>query len=110
MQQSDLFRLTSVTETVKNMRWVYRLLSEREWSGRHAVPVTPPVDSLYLLKSSLDGAFDADGRQTGAVMARISGNFAGLSALLLSCGWEAQPAENTSNLYRLCAVRTDPHY
>ncbi|WP_074007485.1 DUF2913 family protein, partial [Yersinia intermedia] len=36
-EQNDLFRLTYALETAKDMHWTYRLLSDREWSGRYAV-------------------------------------------------------------------------
>ncbi|KMB34767.1 hypothetical protein SL56_04930 [Klebsiella pneumoniae] len=93
--QSDLFRLTYAIETAKSMQWTYRLLSDREWSGRHAVPVNPVLNCLYLAKSSLDAAFDDDGRLKGKLLARITGNIAGLSTLLSRCGWKAISAENT---------------
>ncbi len=34
--QNDLFRLTYALETAKDMHRAYRLLSDREWAGRHA--------------------------------------------------------------------------
>ena len=104
--QSDLFRLTYAIETAKSMQWTYRLLSDLEWSGRHGVPVNPELDCLYLAKSSLDAAFDDDGRLKGELLARITGNIAGLSTLLSRCGWEAVAAENVGSdpLYRLCVT------
>ena len=103
--QSDLFRLTYAIETAKSMQWTYRLLSDREWSGRHAVPVNPVLNCLYLAKSSLDAAFDDDGRLKGKLLARITGNIAGLSTLLSRCGWKAISAENsgTDFLFQLRA-------
>lgn len=104
--QSDLFRLTYAIENAKSMHWTYRLLSDREWSGRHAVPVNPAVNCISLSKSSLDAAFDDDGRLKGNLMARITGNLPGLSVLLSRCGWEAVAAENVGSdpLYRLCVT------
>lgn len=101
--QSDLFRLTYAIETAKSMQWTYRLLSDREWSGRHAVPVNPAINCLYLSKSSLDAAFDDDGRLKGELLARITGNIAGFSTLLSRCGWKAESAalSGTDPLYRL---------
>ena len=91
--QSDLFRLTYAIETAKSMQWTYRLLSEREWSGRRALPLNHVINCLYLSKSSLDAAFDEDGRQEGELLARITGNIAGLSTLLLRFGWKVVPTE-----------------
>lgn len=91
--QSDLFRLTYAIETAKSMQWTYRLLSEREWSGRRALPLNPVINCLYLSKSSLDAAFGEDGRQEDELLARITGNIAGLSTLLLRFGWKVVPTE-----------------
>lgn len=104
--QSDLFRLTYAIETAKSMQWTYRLLSDLEWSGRHGVPVNPELNCLYLAKSSLDAAFDDDGRLKGELLARITGNIAGLSTLLSRCGWVPVAAENVGSdpLYRLCVT------
>ncbi|MCJ5286743.1 DUF2913 family protein, partial [Raoultella ornithinolytica] len=61
--QNDLFRLTHALETAKDMCWNYRLLSDREWSGRNAVTLNDSINGIYLSRSSLDAAFDDDGRQ-----------------------------------------------
>lgn len=43
-EQNDLFRLTYALETAKDMHWNYRLLSDREWSGRNAVALSAGVN------------------------------------------------------------------
>ncbi|MGE0973385.1 DUF2913 family protein (plasmid) [Klebsiella sp. WOUb02] len=103
-EQNDLFRLTYAVETAKEMQWQYRVLSDREWSGRHALPLSEAVNGVYLLCTNLDAAFDEDGNQTGPLMARITGSTEGLVALLSSCGWQAV-AENDAlpRQYRLTA-------
>lgn len=62
-EQNDLSRLTYALETVKDMSWNYRLLSDREWSGRYAVSLNAGVNGIYLSRTNLDAAFDDDGRQ-----------------------------------------------
>ncbi|MGE0973218.1 DUF2913 family protein (plasmid) [Klebsiella sp. WOUb02] len=103
-EQNDLFRLTYAVETAKEMQWQYRVLSDREWSGRHALPLSEAVNGVYLLCTNLDAAFDEDGNQTGPLMARITGSVEGMVALLSSCGWQAV-AENDAlpRQYRLTA-------
>ena len=68
-QQNDLFRLTYALEMAKDMCWAYRLLSDREWSGRHATILNAGVDGIYLSRTNLDAAFDDDGQQLIPVMA-----------------------------------------
>ncbi|MCL0178668.1 hypothetical protein M2T33_28985, partial [Klebsiella pneumoniae] len=62
-EQNDLFRLTYALETAKDMHWNYRLLSDREWSGRNAVALSAGVNGIYLSRANLDVAFDDSGRQ-----------------------------------------------
>jgi hypothetical protein len=95
-EQNDLFRLTYALETAKDMSWNYRLLNDREWSGRYAVALNPGVNGIYLSRTNLDVAFDDDGRQTNPLIARITGNVAGLTKLFNRCGWQAEPEGNAS--------------
>lgn len=101
--QNDLFRLTYALENAKEMQWLYRLLTDREWSGRHAVVFNATVSGIYLSRSSLDAAFDGDGKQIAPLMARITGNVGGLEKALGSAGWQllACPDEAVPFLFRL---------
>lgn len=45
------------------MHWNYRLLSDREWSGRNAVALSAGVNGIYLSRTNLDVAFDDSDRQ-----------------------------------------------
>lgn len=47
-EQNDLFRLTYALETARDMHWNYRLLSDREWSGRYAITLNAGVNGIYL--------------------------------------------------------------
>lgn len=38
------------------MHWNYRLLSDREWSGRYAVMLSAGVNGIYLSRASLNVA------------------------------------------------------
>ncbi|HHD7445150.1 TPA: DUF2913 family protein [Citrobacter braakii] len=89
-EQNDLFRLTYALETAKDMLWNYRLLSDREWSGRYAVALNAGVNSIYLSRTNLDEAFDDSGQQINPLMARLTGNVAGVIKLFNRSGWQVQ--------------------
>ncbi|HBV9990632.1 TPA: DUF2913 family protein [Klebsiella aerogenes] len=94
--QNDLFRLTYALETAKDMHWNYRLLSDREWSGRNAVALNMGVNGIYLSRGNLDVAFDDSGRQVNPLTARLTGNVAGLMKLFTSCDWQVEPEGDDS--------------
>ncbi|TSH78666.1 DUF2913 family protein [Pantoea sp. paga] len=103
-QQNDLFRLTYALEMAKDMCWAYRLLSDREWSGRHSAALNAGVNGVYLSRTSLDAAFDNDGQQVTPVMARLTGRVQGLETLLNRCGWQMS-VDGPSGLYELTAEK-----
>lgn len=109
-EQNDLFRLTYALETAKDMHWNYRLLGDREWSGRYAVALNTNVNGIYLSRSNLDVAFDDDGRQTNPLTARLTGNVAGVMKLFDRCGWQAEPEGDASlpHLFTLIARQGEP--
>lgn len=78
------------------MHWNYRLLSDREWSGRNAVALSAGVNGIYLSRDNLDVAFDDSGRQINPLTARLSGNVAGVIKLFNRCGWHAKPESGAS--------------
>lgn len=90
LEQNDLFRLTYALETAKEMHWIYRLLTDREWNGRNAVQMNASVNAIYLSRSSLDTAFDDDGKQITPLLARATGSVANLNKLLDRCGWQSE--------------------
>lgn len=83
-------------ETAKDMRWYYRLLSDREWSGRYAAALNAGVNGVYLSRSNLDVAFDDDGHQVNPLTAQLTGNVAGVIKLFNRCGWLAASAHDAS--------------
>ncbi|MBW5840124.1 DUF2913 family protein [Yersinia enterocolitica] len=89
-RQNDLFRLTYALEMAKDMLWTYRLLSDREWSGRNAVSLNSGVNGIYLSRTNLDFAFDDNGRQINQLTTRLTGNVAGVMKLFNRCGWQAE--------------------
>lgn len=95
-EQNDLFRLTYALETAKDMHWQYRLLNDREWSGRNAVALSAGVNGIYLSRANLDAAFDDNGRQINPLMARLTGSIVGMMKVFDRCGWQAEPAGDVS--------------
>jgi len=104
LQQADLFRLIYALDTAMDMHWRYRLLNDREWTGRNAVTLNDGVNYVCISRSGLDQAFDNDGQQIFPLMARLSGQINGLQALLNTCGWRVEVDEDS--LYRLIADKT----
>ncbi|MDU7840396.1 MAG: DUF2913 family protein [Pantoea sp.] len=104
-EQNALSRLTFAMEAAKDMGWIYRLLTDREWSGRHAVNLNPGLNGVYVSQTSLAAAFDAEGRQVKPLMARLTGSVAGLEQLLDRCGWKlvAERNDDCKNLITLAA-------
>lgn len=98
--QNDLFRLTYALETAKDMYWRYQLLSDREWSGRYAVVLNAGVNGVYFASSSLDIAFDDNGFQVNPLMAKITGNIAGVIKLFNRCGWQVESVHDASLPYQ----------
>lgn len=90
-EQNDLFRLTYALETAKDMSWNYRLLSDREWSGRYALALNAGVNGIYLSRTNLDAAFDDDGRQINPLLTR-----GGVVKLFNRCGWQTESAQDAS--------------
>lgn len=78
------------------MSWTYRLLNDREWSGRYAVALNGAVNGVYLSRSNLDVAFDDNGYQVNPLMAQLTGNVGGVMKLLNHCGWQAEPGSDVS--------------
>ncbi|MEN4633378.1 DUF2913 family protein [Pantoea agglomerans] len=105
-QQNDLFRLTYAMEMAKDMCWAYRLLSDRDWSGRNATVLNAGVNGIYLSRTSLDAAFDDDGQQVTLVMARLTGRVQGLETLLNRCGWQ-MAISGPAGLYELTAEKAE---
>ena len=107
-EQNDLFWLTYALETAKDMHWNYRLLSDREWSGRNAVTLSAGVNGIFLSRTNLDVAFDDSGRQIYPLIARLTGNVAGVTKLFNRCGWQAEPDASLPHQYSLMAGQGVP--
>ncbi|MEB6855242.1 DUF2913 family protein [Escherichia coli] len=92
--QTDMFRLTWGLDALKGYRWGYYVLYDSEWSGRHRMRLSPDVNAVSLLQSSLERAFADDGSQLHSVRVKVNGNAAALEALLNSSGWRLQQTDD----------------
>lgn len=104
--QPDLYRLSHALDTAREYHWVYQVLSDEQWQGRRQLSLNPDVNGVYVLKSSLDAAFDDSGQQCLPVRVRITGNIQGFEKLLESSGWTVVPEE--ADQYSLQILRTAP--
>ncbi len=68
------------------------------------------VNGIYLSRTNLDIAFDDNGRQINPLMARLTGNVAGVMKLFNRCGWQAEPDSGASlpHQYSLMAGQGEP--
>lgn len=94
LEQTDMFRLSWGLDTLKGYSWGYHVLSDTEWSGRRRIRLSPDVNAVSLLQSSLERAFANDGSQLHPVRVKVNGNAAALEALLTSCGWRLQQTDD----------------
>jgi hypothetical protein len=109
-EQTDLFRLTYALETARQHQWTYRLLTDKEWSGRYALTITGNTNAVFVSRSSLDAAFNEDGGQILPMMAKVTGDKSALNALLASCGWKTVPCQDETEpaLYILTTNTQEP--
>lgn len=89
-EQPDLYRLSHALDTAREYHWVYQVLADDQWQGRRRLTLNPEVNGIYVLKSSLDTAFNEAGKQCAPVRVRITGNVSGFQALLESSGWRTE--------------------
>lgn len=47
------------------------------------------VNGIYLSRANFDVAFDDNGRQINPLIARLTGNVAGVMKLFNRCGWQS---------------------
>jgi hypothetical protein len=98
-EQPDLYRLSHALDTARQYQWVYQVLSDEQWQGRRQLSLSAEINGVYVLKSSLDAAFDDSGKQCSPVQIRLTGSVSGFQALLGRCGWSA--TQEQGNLFAL---------
>ncbi|WP_252189171.1 DUF2913 family protein, partial [Serratia marcescens] len=71
--QSDLFRLTYASETLKDQGWDNYVLDAYEWKSG-VTPVPSQHNGFYVEKAALNAAFAQDGRHLHPVTFRVVGD------------------------------------
>lgn len=66
----------------------------------YAVTLNDSINGIYLSRSSLDAAFDDDGRQINPLLVRLTGNVPGLVTLFIRSDWQVQPDDAASLTYQ----------
>lgn len=91
--------MTYAFELARDAGWIYRLMSDREWTGRYAVKLNAGVNGIFALRSSIDNGFDANGRVRYPLVVRITGNVEAVTELFATCGWNIVPDRENGTLH-----------
>lgn len=92
-QQSDLFRLTYVTETLKDQGWDTYVLEPREWAQQGHIAIDG--NGFVVEKLALHQSFDTSGKQTQALEFRIVGDTPAFIRELKAHGFTARQTGST---------------
>ncbi|MEO9270317.1 DUF2913 family protein [Serratia ureilytica] len=87
--QSDLFRLTYATETLKERGWENYVMDAREWQAE-TTPTQPQHNGFYVEKTALNAAFSQDGHHLQPVSFRIVGDANAFIQLMAEYGLQAR--------------------
>ncbi|MFV1478632.1 DUF2913 family protein [Serratia marcescens] len=90
--QSDLFRLTYVTEKLREQGWKNFTLDSKSWKNER-FPASCPPNGFYTEESALHAAYSDDGRLISPLVLRIVGDVDLLLALMDQCAISAELIE-----------------
>lgn len=99
-EQSDLFRLTYATETLKQLGWDNAVMSSRDWR-EGLLPETGVTNGFYVEKAALNAAYDKNGRHNIPVEVRVVGDRAAFIDVMLRHQITAQPTASLPNGHQL---------
>ncbi|CDQ52064.1 Protein of uncharacterised function (DUF2913) [Klebsiella pneumoniae] len=99
-EQSDLFRLTYATETLKQLGWDNAVMSSREWH-EGVLPETGATNGFYVEKAALNAAYDNNGRHNMPVEVRVVGDRAAFINVMQRHQITAQPTASLPNGHQL---------
>ena len=92
--QSDLFRLTYASETLKDQGWDNYVMDAHEWKS--GVTLTPSLNNgFYVEKTALNAAFTQDGRHLHPVPFRIIGDTVTFIRVMTEYGLNARLIDST---------------
>lgn len=99
-EQSDLFRLTYATETLKQLGWDNAVMSSREWREGE-LPEIGATNGFYVEKAALIAAYDKNGRHYMPVEVRVVGDRAAFIDVMQRHQITAQPTASLPNGHQL---------
>jgi len=91
--QSDLFRLTYATETLKDRDWDNYVMDAREWRSE-TTPTPSHHNGFYVEKTALNAAFSQDGHHLQPVSFRIVGDVGTFIQVMAEYGLQARLADS----------------
>ncbi|MDI9110335.1 hypothetical protein DMW62_04275 [Serratia marcescens] len=98
--QSDLFRLTYVTEKLKEQGWKNFTLDNKSWKDER-FPASCPPNGFYTEESALHAAYSDDGRLISPLDLRIVGDVDLLLALMEQSAISAELIERGELFHRV---------
>jgi hypothetical protein len=98
--QSDLFRLTYVTEKLREQGWKNFTLDSKSWKNER-FPASCPPNGFYTEESALHAAYSDDGRLISPLYLRIVGDVDLLLALMDQCAISAELIEQGEFLHQV---------
>lgn len=98
--QSDLFRLTYVTEKLKEQGWKYFTMDNKSWKDER-FPASCPPNGFYTEESALHVAYSDDGRLISPLDLRIVGDVNLLLALMEQSAISAELIERGELFHRV---------
>ncbi len=98
--QSDLFRLTYVTEKLKEQGWKNFTLDSKSWKDER-FPASCPPNGFYIEESALHAAYSDDGRLISPLYLRIVGDVDLLLAFMEQSAISAELIERGEFLHRV---------
>ncbi|TXE50433.1 DUF2913 family protein, partial [Serratia ureilytica] len=98
--QSDLFRLTYVTEKLREQGWKNFTLDSKSWKDERFPALCPP-NGFYTEESALHAAYSDDGRLISPLVLRIVGDVDLLLALMDQCAISAELIERGELFHRV---------
>ncbi|WP_052130753.1 DUF2913 family protein [Erwinia typographi] len=98
--QSDLFRLTYATETLKDQGWDNYVMDSREWAAG-GTPVPSQHNGFWVEKAALSAAFSHDGHHLHPVPFRIVGDAAQFIHVMSEYGLRPGLPASTSDCHTI---------
>lgn len=94
--QSDLFRLTYASETLRDQNWNNYVMGTQEWRSGNVEDHPAGSNGFYVEKAALNDGYTADGKQIHPVDFRVVGDIDTFIQVFSNHALTVQPIENSS--------------